>query len=363
MRARISVDWSPEVLPCAPRPINGELLSSWARRLAAANLITLPELCACLEDLTQSQEPAAVFDYGSPKAWRLAIARMTRIREQWVWALDLQQQFPAIDREWFLHDAAWPEKIVSGFCPECFSEQIAAGQTLHLKAEWAVALVTRCFVHQLPLYRYCPWCGKDQPVHFQANAIECLYCEDQLTIRRWTPNPASPEPLIAAFDRTVVETLAGRAPDPMWAGEFTAPSFCRLLRDLLWMLTTPELIDPRYGLSLVDRVVADRFRPKFHYGDNFEAPFHERSWTEREAVVCAIIQILLGSAADRALGVGGYALRKSAEFRPFVEILRSVEREEHRLWTRIGQWPGSLQDRAGNALRFLEAKQAKQRRA
>jgi TniQ len=76
---------------------------------------------------------------------------MTRIPEQWVWALDLRQQFPAIGREWFLHDAAWPEKIVSSFCPECFSEQIAAGQALHLKAAWAVALVTRCFVHQLPL--------------------------------------------------------------------------------------------------------------------------------------------------------------------------------------------------------------------
>ena len=32
-----AVDWTPEVLPFAPRPVNGELLSSWARPLAAAN--------------------------------------------------------------------------------------------------------------------------------------------------------------------------------------------------------------------------------------------------------------------------------------------------------------------------------------
>jgi hypothetical protein len=42
------IDWTPEVLPFAPvlpfvpHPINGELLSSWARRLPAAN--ALPSL-------------------------------------------------------------------------------------------------------------------------------------------------------------------------------------------------------------------------------------------------------------------------------------------------------------------------------
>jgi hypothetical protein len=77
-----------------------------------------------------------------------------------------------------------------GFCPECFREQIAARKTLHLKAAWAVALATRCVAHQLPLYRCCPWCGEDQPAHFQANAnVQCLSCEHALTIRRWTRNP------------------------------------------------------------------------------------------------------------------------------------------------------------------------------
>jgi hypothetical protein len=149
-----AVDWSPEVLPCAPRPINGELLSSWARRLAAANGITFPEICACVEDLLGSREKAAVFDYGAPKQWRLTIAAMARIPERWVWVLDLQQQFPAVGRDWFLHNHTRPERILSGFCPECFHEQVSARQILHLKAEWAVALVTRCFRHQLPLYRY-----------------------------------------------------------------------------------------------------------------------------------------------------------------------------------------------------------------
>jgi hypothetical protein len=154
-----AVDWSPEVFPCAPRPINGELLSSWTRRLAGANGITFPEICACVGDLLGSREQAAVFDYGAPKRWRLTMASMARIPERWVWVLDLQQQFPAIGREWFLHNPARPERILSGFCPECFHEQVAARQILHLKAEWAVALVTRCFpaptavVSLLPMVR------------------------------------------------------------------------------------------------------------------------------------------------------------------------------------------------------------------
>jgi hypothetical protein len=116
-----------------------------------------------------AREQAAIFDYGAPKLWRSAMARMARVPERWVWALDLQQRFPAVGCEWFLHHPARPEHIVSGFCPDCFREQIARGQTLHLKAQWSAALVTRCFEHQLPLDYFCPWCGRDDPVHFPEN--------------------------------------------------------------------------------------------------------------------------------------------------------------------------------------------------
>jgi hypothetical protein len=350
------VDWTPDVLPCAPRPINGELLSSWARRLAVANRITFPAICACVGDLLGSREKAAVFDYGAPKQWRLTMAAMARIPERWVWVLDLQQQFPAIGRDWFLHNPIRPERILSSFCPECFREQVTARQILHLKAEWAVALVTRCFRHQLPLYRYCPWCGQDQPVHFEGNAgVQCLYCRSDLTIRRWTHSPPPPEPWITAFERVAVEALAGNAPDPGWGGDLTAGCFRGLLADLLWMLTTNELSNPSYDCALVDRIVSDRFLPKHPYGQDFETPFYARSWTEREAVVCAMVQVLLGPEAERYVGRCARWRKDARQFRPFVEILRSVQRNEDRLWDRIRQWPGAIQDRAGEALRFLEA--------
>lgn len=350
------VDWSPEVLPSAPRPINGELLSSWARRLAAANGITFPEICACVGDLLGSQENAAVFDYGAPKRWRLIMASMARIPERWVWALDLQQQFPAIGREWFLHNPSRPERILSGFCPECFREQVAARRILHLKSEWAVALVTRCLRHQLPLYRFCQWCGRDQPVHFEGNTtIQCRSCQTDLTIRRWTHIPPSREPWITAFEGAVVDALAGKAPDPRWGSDLSARSFRGLLADLVWMLTTNELSNPAYDCALVDRIVSARFLPKHPYGQDFEPPFYARSWSEREAVVCAIVRVLLGPEADRHVGRHGCRRKDACQLRPFLEILRSVQRNEERLWARIRRWPGELQDRAGEALRFLRA--------
>ena len=56
------------------------------------------------------------------------MASMARIPERWVWVLDLQQQFPAIGREWFRHNPDRPEQILSGFCPECFHEQLTTRQ-------------------------------------------------------------------------------------------------------------------------------------------------------------------------------------------------------------------------------------------
>ena len=345
------IDWTPEVLPFAPRPINGELLSSWVRRLAAANGVAFPEICACVGDLLGSRKEATLFDYGAPKRWRLQIASMARIPERWVWALDLQQQFPAVGREWFLHSPKQPERIFSGFCPECFYEQVMARQILHLKAEWAVALVTRCFKHHLPLQYCCPCCGGDQPVHFSGETtVQCLDCEADLTIRRFARTPVSAEPSITSFERVIADAFRGKVPDPLWGGASTARSFHDLLLDLVWMLTTPELIHRSSYCALVDRLVP---LPEHPYGEDFQTPFHARSRRQREAVVCAVIHVILGPDAGRYFGSAGFQ-QKPAQSCPSVEILRCVSRNQDRLWQRIRRWPDPMQDRLRAASRFLE---------
>jgi hypothetical protein len=121
------------------------------------------------------------------------------------------------------------------------------------------------------------------------------------------------------------------------------------------MLTTGELIHPSSDCALVDRMVSGRFLPKHPYGQDFTAPFGARSWDQREAVVCAVIQVLLGPEADRSVGRCGWPSKGARPCRPFLEILGSVQRNPHRLWGRIRRWPGPIQDRAREAARLLGA--------
>ena len=52
-----------------------------------------------------------------------------------------------------------------------------------------------------------------------------------------------------------------------------------------------------------------------------------------------MIQVLRESTVDRALGVGR---KSSAEFRPFLEVLCSVERNDKMLRERIRRWPTGM---------------------
>ena len=193
-------------------------------------------------------------------------------------------------------------------------DQIAQHKPLHMKAEWSLATTTRCFTHHLPLYLYCPWCGHDDPVHFRGpDAVECPYCEHDLTIRRWEWRMPIFEPLIAGFEQAIAAAFAGKAAHPGWAGEISAASFRRLITDLISTFTTEDLSDTHFGLALVERIVRAVLR-----SDNRTVGTSKRA---REAVLAAMLLVLRGAELDYALGISGKELAKTAEFRPFAEIL------------------------------------------
>src|ERR1051326_2017662 len=93
--------------------------------------------------------------------------------------------------------------------------------------------------------------------------------------------------------------------------------------------------------------------PDHPYGEDFETPFHARRWSEREAVVGALIPVLLGPDTD-----GCRAASQQNPADPFVEILRSVARNHDRLWQRVRRWPHPIQDRIRGAWDLLHAKRA-----
>jgi hypothetical protein len=98
----------PEALPLAPRPIPGELISSWLLRVSFANGLTLAQLIEAIETRFPglSLQRAFIDDGLSPRA-RFAIAKFLRVPEGKVKAQELAQRFPMLPPEWILRPTEW----------------------------------------------------------------------------------------------------------------------------------------------------------------------------------------------------------------------------------------------------------------
>lgn len=102
------ISFVPEVLPIAPRPIAGELISSWLLRVSFANGLTLAELKQGVEARFPEVPLRGAFidDQLSPSA-RSALAKFLRVTEHQIKALELRQQFPILPTEWILRSIDW----------------------------------------------------------------------------------------------------------------------------------------------------------------------------------------------------------------------------------------------------------------
>lgn len=80
---RTLIDFAPAELALAPRPLEGELTSSWLYRVAAANLVELEELLSGLLDLHPEVHSSTniCLDYGIAPAWSRALAIWCRLAE------------------------------------------------------------------------------------------------------------------------------------------------------------------------------------------------------------------------------------------------------------------------------------------
>jgi len=120
----------PRCLPVAPRPVAGELLSSWIERIAAANAITGAELLKSVTDCLSMERQHALLDYCLAPTLRCALAIAGRVSDLDVQALELGNQFRNLQPEWVLPGA----KVVlisvakPGICTECIAEQHIAGE-------------------------------------------------------------------------------------------------------------------------------------------------------------------------------------------------------------------------------------------
>ena len=228
MQGRIA--FVPEVLPIAPRPIPGELISSWLLRVSFANGLTLPQLIEAIETRFPglSLRSAFIDDRLSPGA-RFALAKFMRLPEDKVKAHELAQQFPMLPPEWILRPVNWdpgsPDRFAQGraryaFCPLCLREMISGTQTVWIRSEWALVFQTHCARHRIPLFERCAACFEEDPL---------------LPITNGSPAIAS----CWKCGSALLSYTAGFPPNPRWAGQSSVQAFFEKLRNRIQYLTTP----------------------------------------------------------------------------------------------------------------------------
>jgi hypothetical protein len=219
-------------LPIAPRPIAGELLSSWQGRVACRYGLSGDELAVRL-GARSAGGPLAQFadrDFAPSAAELAAWARGCRLSEDFLRAMALSGG--ARPQAGYV----WGEAIDAGVlrrpvCLACLDEDAAAGVDHHLRKSWAWVEVATCRRHDRILAEACPFCLSAAGWRFRtrndAAVLVCAACDRGLRSRR-RPSCAGPSQFRESLGR-----LARRVCEAFEANSATAARLMSAAR-LLW---------------------------------------------------------------------------------------------------------------------------------
>jgi hypothetical protein len=251
------ISFVPEVLPVAPRPIAGELISSWLLRVSFANGLTLAQLVQGIEArFPEVPLRGAFIDDQLSASARSALAKFSRVTEENVKALELGQQFPILPIEWISRSIDWDfgsaDRFVEGraryaFCPLCIQEMSRRTQTVWIRSEWAFVFQTHCKRHRTPLVESCAVCFVEDPLLPITNLpscngslalASCWNCGSSLLFCDPESSASAMVLEIIGLESAILTMVAGNSPDPRWAGRLCAKAFMEKLRILMQRLTT-----------------------------------------------------------------------------------------------------------------------------
>ena len=368
---RTLIDFAPAELALAPRPLEGELTSSWLYRVAAANLVELEELLSALLDLYPEVHIRSniCLDYGIAPAWSRALAIWCRLAESRIHKLDLARVFPGRHLNWFVHgNGAFSSGRNSGggsvwwmafiFCPRCLDQQVKDGLPVHRRAEWTLAFLTHCPQHQdEPLRHYCLCCHREEPRWIitregKDEEVQCRHCGTALshwprgTIDRFSP----PLQVTLRLESTILRSLSGQAPDPFWVGNVDAGTFANLVSDLLLLLAEPD----RQGvLALADHLGGEDWWDKHRLGYGVVTTVASlQHWASRLKMVASVAKCLLGERSLQFFRFRGPRCVGQRDLYPFAILFRElpVDRQEE-LIRRAMRWPDPLTDQIVRVLK------------
>lgn len=168
-------------LPMVPRPEDDELLSSWQARVACRYGLTREELARSLAVPGYERRPGFVERDFAPSAsaqqeWAAA-CRLSKPRIESM-VLSSGSRSPS----WYVWgEGRGPGAFRRPVCPQCLTEDAAAGRDHHFRRSWAHVETLICDRHSRPLEEACQHCrsslGFQFIFHDGVARLACVTCE------------------------------------------------------------------------------------------------------------------------------------------------------------------------------------------
>lgn len=297
------------ILPIAPRPIGGELFSSWQGRVACRYGISGDELAVLIGARPDTRRVGlfADRDFAPPAEAIGAWARACRVDKDLLGSLQLSKGPRPLG--W----CVWGEASQAGsfqrpICQACLDEDAEAGGDHHLRSDWMLVERVTCARHRRALTETCPQCLSSLGWRFKvcggAARLACVHC-DRVIRAQVTPNAVVPSRFPEAM-----EALSMRFRDAIDTSPTQADRLMRVAR-LLWAL--PKT---RGGsrTPVITRLVDTRLSPSVGAHVDRDAPLATLPLGWRMMTLVAIAQLLDLGGARRDFGPPLVSLERLVEW-------------------------------------------------
>lgn len=241
------------LMPVAPRPLPGEAVLSWVRRVGARYDLTASELIAQLHTGSVYGAHVASLNWHDDVELDTLLASAARLDAARIRGLRTVRVHGQEPSAWHRHSPAW--------CPECLRDDLTRHGEVFERAAWGLGCCVVCPTHGTRLIQTCPTCifghCRFEPVDGCQRLI-CPSCRRAVDVspRAAMANGAarqqpglfgllpSPELIrsVLAFQTDITAALSGAAQGSagVWPSGASAGQFATMVRDLAGAFLTPR---------------------------------------------------------------------------------------------------------------------------
>jgi len=246
----------PPPLPLAPRPLSGEAVSSWVRRVASRYDILGDHLVRhVLGWRGHVLQRAERLDHCADAALEEALARATRVDCATIQRLRIVRDDGSASC-WHRTTPAW--------CPVCIRGDLAERGEVHERAVWRLGCCVLCPQHRVLLEDACRRCATQAPCWFQCAKgrleLACTVC-GRLVASVLEPTRGedgafgiwrslSAKRVVEELQTDLQAALAGSPPGRSWGSIRSATGLTIAVRDLTLCIVLAERlkVEPRIEL-------------------------------------------------------------------------------------------------------------------